>query len=332
MANDFSADPSCKALWRFENGALTADSKGTNTLTTVNGPTADTSLYKEGDASINLATASHQFFKIADAGLSAGFPLKSGDTLKLITACLWVRPTSLSGWRGLVGKPSYGGVSTAVGLHMNGATLYLKYNGADINTGLTLAINNFYHIALGIDGINKAVTLLVVKDSDGSTQTWSYTPSAQMNIGSTEWRIGAYTDNDANYTFDGKIDEVVVFNRLLEPAETTAIRNGTYPNIVPAVRVADGFAFPLYADQPALRAAGCQAIVLWNDVSPNGHLYVANGIGQAVYENQANLRLSETHALVLWSDQLPGKRKFPLPNPRLRYQTQFGCRKVPVAP
>ena len=38
---------------------------------------------------------------------------------------------------------------------------------------------------------------------------------------------------DTNYTFDGKIDEVVVFDRFLEPAETTAIRNGTYPNIVP---------------------------------------------------------------------------------------------------
>lgn len=332
MSNDFSDDPSCKAVWRFENGALTADSKGANTLTAVNGPTADTSLFKEGGASVNLATASHQFFKIADASLSAGFPLKSGDTLKLITACLWVRPTSLSGWRGLVGKPSYGGVSTAVGLEMNGSTLYLKYNGADINTGLTLAINNFYHIALGIDGINKAITLLVVKDSDASTQTWNYAPSAQMNLGSTEWRIGAYTDNDANYTFDGKIDEVVIFNRLLEPAETTAIRNGTYPNIVPVVRVAAGFAFPLYADQPAVRAVDCQAIVLWNDVAPTGHLYTSNAAAQAVYENSPELHLSEAHVMVLWSDQLPGKRKFPLPNPRLRYQTQFGCRKFPVVP
>jgi hypothetical protein len=31
MANDFSADSNCKALWRFENGALTTDSKGGNT-------------------------------------------------------------------------------------------------------------------------------------------------------------------------------------------------------------------------------------------------------------------------------------------------------------
>lgn len=31
MANNFTADPNCKALWRFENGALTVDSKGTNT-------------------------------------------------------------------------------------------------------------------------------------------------------------------------------------------------------------------------------------------------------------------------------------------------------------
>ena len=36
MANDFSSDSNCVALWRFESGALTADSIGTNTLTNSN--------------------------------------------------------------------------------------------------------------------------------------------------------------------------------------------------------------------------------------------------------------------------------------------------------
>ena len=50
MANDFTNDANCKALWNFDDGALTTDSKGTNTLTN-SGVTADTVDFKEGNAS-----------------------------------------------------------------------------------------------------------------------------------------------------------------------------------------------------------------------------------------------------------------------------------------
>ena len=170
MANDFSGDPSCKAVWRFENGALTADSKGANTLTAVNSPTADTSLYKEGGASVNLATASHQFFKIADANLSrisaqerrypqANHRLPLGETYVAVRLA------------GLGGQAVLWSSSTAVGLEMNGSTLYLKYNGVDISTGITLAINNFYHIGLAIDGVNKAVTSWWSRTATGPCRT-----------------------------------------------------------------------------------------------------------------------------------------------------------------
>ena len=62
MANDFSGDSNCVALWRFENGALTADSKGTNTLTDVNTVGSDTVDYKEGSGCADFeATASERF-------------------------------------------------------------------------------------------------------------------------------------------------------------------------------------------------------------------------------------------------------------------------------
>lgn len=49
MANDFSGDANCVALWRHESGALSTDSKSTHTLTN-NDVTADTSSYREGSA------------------------------------------------------------------------------------------------------------------------------------------------------------------------------------------------------------------------------------------------------------------------------------------
>jgi hypothetical protein len=41
------------ALWRMENGALTTDTIGGNTLTVIVTPTADTGDYKEGGASVD---------------------------------------------------------------------------------------------------------------------------------------------------------------------------------------------------------------------------------------------------------------------------------------
>ena len=182
-------------------------------------------------------------------------------------------------------------------------------------------------------GSTSDLLLRVTQRQHGSVQDWSYEAAATLSVGTLEWRIGEYSDQSTNYSFDGKIDEVVVFDRILYPGEITAIRNGVFPTVVNnSVTTAGVQVLPLYSNTPSVMASMAQAVVLWNDVSPNGHLYVANGIGQAVYENQANLRLSETHVLVLWSDRLPSRRKFPLPNPRLRYQTQFGCRKFPVAP
>ena len=47
MANDFSLDNNCLVLYRFENGALTTDSKDSATLVASSpSPTADTTHYK----------------------------------------------------------------------------------------------------------------------------------------------------------------------------------------------------------------------------------------------------------------------------------------------
>jgi len=83
VANIFTNDSNCKALWRFENGALTTDSKGTNTLTNNNTVVADTVNFKEGAASANLESSSSQYFSITNANLNAGFPLKDYQCMLL---------------------------------------------------------------------------------------------------------------------------------------------------------------------------------------------------------------------------------------------------------
>ena len=240
MANDFSGDSRCKALWRFESGALPTDSKGTNTLTPVNTPTANTSDYKEGAASTALVYASHQFYKIADAALDAGFPLKSGDTSKKATFCFFIKPASYASNgtpQTIIGYPGYDwGAGTikffAALANSNELILYWGYSAGHsfytYNTGIFLDPGAWWHIAIRIDGINKVFNVRAWKYSDSTQKTWSYTPAIAMDIEASEFRIGGTIQSDTAYSFDGLMDEFVVFNDLLSDTEIDAIRAGTY--------------------------------------------------------------------------------------------------------
>ena len=91
MANDFSGDSNCKALWRFESGALTTDTIGSNTLTDYNTVGEDTTNHMEGSCAADFEKSNSEHFVITDANLDSGFPLKSGDTNKKISICFRVR-------------------------------------------------------------------------------------------------------------------------------------------------------------------------------------------------------------------------------------------------
>ena len=103
-ANDFSSCTATKAVWSVDNGALTTDSKGTNTLTDNNTVQTDTVNFKEGDAAADLELGNGEYFNITDANLDSGFPLKSGETNDDFTVCLWVKLESVSGFLTLVSK------------------------------------------------------------------------------------------------------------------------------------------------------------------------------------------------------------------------------------
>jgi hypothetical protein len=78
MANDFSGDSNCVALYNFESGALTTDSKGTNTLTNIN--TVQESVdSKQGSGSADFEYADAECLKIDDGDLDAGYPFKTGS-------------------------------------------------------------------------------------------------------------------------------------------------------------------------------------------------------------------------------------------------------------
>jgi len=166
MANDFSGDANCVALWKFENGALLTDSKGTNTLTDFNTVVADTVNFKEGAASALFTPANLEMFYCLDGNLDAGFPLKNGDATKVFSVCMWFRAASDINCA-LFGK----GASGTYSLHVEilGATdnnklyIYNGYNsGASVEsvnhaTSLTMDGSVWYHLGLVLDGVNKTI-------------------------------------------------------------------------------------------------------------------------------------------------------------------------------
>ena len=80
MANSFSGDGNCVALWRFENGALTADSIGTNTLTDNNTVGTSTGDYKEGSACADLELDNSECFS-ESREIPLKVPLTAGFTI-----------------------------------------------------------------------------------------------------------------------------------------------------------------------------------------------------------------------------------------------------------
>jgi hypothetical protein len=226
MANVWTGDPNIISVWRFESGALTADSVGTNTLTAVNVPAEDVVDYKQGTCSTSLLYASKQFFKVTDANLSAGFPLKSGDTVQKISFGCWFKPmTSVSGSNGLIGKSTS---TVGIQLHLsNTTTLQLRWNATNYTVG-TIALGTWFHVAVMVDGMARTSWVRLYNADTGVATTSIVTTQTVDLTLSADWRIGSWSGLDTTFTFNGKIDEAFVFNRLLSALEVDAIRNGTY--------------------------------------------------------------------------------------------------------
>lgn len=235
MANDFSSDPNCVALWKLD--ANVQDSKGGNHLTAVNSPSYDSSDKKEGSYCIDLEKDSSQYAYITDANLASGFPAKSGTSEQSFSVCFWMKAESLSGYYpGLVGKwyaaSNQRSFWTSIGASYK---LYfiIGYNSGASSTSLTFGTGftsgRWYHVAVVYDASTNGMKIRIWDDYNsallGSNATG--TASGDMSPTASQLEIGRI-DSDNSRCFDGKIDEVVIFKKVLTDAEIDAIRAGTY--------------------------------------------------------------------------------------------------------
>ncbi len=242
--NDFTGDTACKALWNMETGALTADSIGTNTLTAQGAPAASPD-HRQGAYSADFTGATPDYFNITDGNLDAGFPLKSGDTTKLITVCGWFKFDATTGY--VVNKYDTGGERTfAIGWagddalqifvgYNNGDSFEIVYDSLD-DDAVTLSTGRWYHYGITYNANDRTWKARVWDDTGVAIViNASGTGAETMYIGTSDVRIGAR--NAGLAAMDGHQDEIVVFNRILSTTHIDEIRQGIYDYVTPVANV-----------------------------------------------------------------------------------------------
>jgi len=235
MANDFSQDTFCKALYRFETGALLADSKGGNTLTD-HGSVAESETCKEGSRAADFENSLSQYFSIDDAALDAGFPLKNGDALKIGTICFWMRPETDPGFSDydcVIGKWDYAGSKVSLAAYIRYGYLYIRWgygvSGQTYETwtvvstgGLT---DKWFHVGITFDGVAKTCHIRVYDETAGTVTNYDHTFTNALRVCDAPFVAGA--QNGADF-YDGILDELAIFNRPLADAEIDNIRLGRF--------------------------------------------------------------------------------------------------------
>jgi hypothetical protein len=233
-ANDFSEDGNCVALWRFENGALTTDSKGSNTLVGGGGsPTADTVNFKEGAASVEIDNS--DYYNVNDGDLDAGFPLKNGDANKKISVCFWVKFASIGSYDGIFNKGSSNKYSFQVhtGWSNEKMTLGIGYNNGSslelITFGTACSTGIWYHMGVTYQDSDKSYKMRIYDDNAGALLGGSeLTGNTTNNINIEDGIVTVGKYSNGSYYLDGLIDEMVIFNDILSSDEIDQIRAGTY--------------------------------------------------------------------------------------------------------
>lgn len=239
MANNFANDPDVVALYRFESGALTTDSSGNgNTLTDVNTVAEDTTNEKEGACCADFTKANSEVLYRTDANLSSNFPLKSGTSNKKFTISAWIRLKSVvpaGAYYVIFSKYGSGLMSFWMGLNEDEKLMFsLGYNNGDSEElssphASALSTNTWYRATISYDDSDKSYAIRI-RDANGSVVGTDLTGNTTNNINVEGGRIGigaAYWTSWVQY-FDGLIDELVVFKRVLSATEITAIAKGQY--------------------------------------------------------------------------------------------------------
>jgi len=161
------------------------------------------------------------YVSVVSAGVSGGNPR---------SISLWVKPASIS--LGIKAMVAYGTASSRqqFGLYKSVVTpggIYFSSNGRDYRTAqANLSVGAWSHVVVTYNGglIETSGSIKIYVDGANKTLASVGVATGVLNTSNAELRIG----NDAfaaGREFDGKIDEVRIYNRALSANEVTQLYN-----------------------------------------------------------------------------------------------------------
>lgn len=249
MANVFTTDPNCVALYRFESGALETDTIGTNTLTNNDSDVvANVADYQEGAACADFEKDTYARMLAAETDMDSDVPgTVAGDPHYFLSVACWFKAESSLIGLGAENNPPLAGFwnhlnyhyrSWLLGVGSSGARLVWQYASAsyaNVTATRTISLNTWYHVAATLDCINGRAAIRLYDSGTGVTYTDLSTSNIPAKIRTdsetTFWSGGfiGFAEADGVY-FDGLIDELVIFKDALTANEIDAIRQGHYGN------------------------------------------------------------------------------------------------------
>lgn len=249
MANNFTNDSSCSAVYRFESGALTTDSKGTNTLTASSpGAASDTSTFNEGSGSTRFTRANGDFFYRLDSDLSSDFPLKSGTSNKTISVFGRFRfNTALTNDAYVVFSRSTdtGGSHRTLYCSLEGdgsSVMTAKLRIGNLSGGFfeqvshasSLSTGTWYRILWTYKDSDKTYSIRIRNDDGtpttlGTDLTGTSGTDGILLSSASDMMIGARGDHTATaFLYADWMDEVVIFNTVKTSTDLNNLAKGTY--------------------------------------------------------------------------------------------------------
>jgi len=243
VANDFTNDSNCVAVYNFENDVT--DSKGNNDLT--NSGVTFSGTRKEGSYAGDFESTESDYAEITNANLDSGFPGKNGESFVALSIAVWVRLESSADevicgvWNATANARCWALKYETTGTFFQ---FFKGYNAGasyeQFDHGYTsVALATWYHLQVSYLESSKALLFGVWDDAYAGyrqvdSQDFDGTTFAQAtNVEDEEFNVGRY--GQSLYYFDGLLDELVIFKDVVSASEFAAIRAGTYGAINLAV-------------------------------------------------------------------------------------------------
>jgi hypothetical protein len=163
-----------------------------------------------------IANAEAMSFNGTDQYVEAPFNLPSNTTS--FSVSMWVNTTSFSTSQILIDNRDSGFDGYNCFIASN--TINFRINGTDTSVSTSsLNVNNWFHLALTYDGSTAKIYL-----NSGTPTEQALTTTLNIN---NVTRIGAISQSAASTFFNGKMDEVAIFNTALSANKIQQIYDAT---------------------------------------------------------------------------------------------------------